>query len=242
MSIRPSLIGRCAALSRRLKDDTRALALLEFAFSFPLVMAMGGYGVEISNLALTHLRVSQYALNLADTASRVGIDSGLSTEQLREADINDVFQATRLESAGIKLTTYGRVTLSSLEGQSDGTQLLHWQRCIGIKSGTGYDSSYGTAGSGTAGTVVAGGMGDTDRVIPTIVACDTGSKVTSPPSSGVMFVEINYDYQPLLGKLFIGTNKIHYIASFIVRDKRDFTKVYNPAPTATASSCTSYTT
>lgn len=230
MSIRPSLIGRCAALSRRLKDDTRALALLEFAFSFPLVMAMGGYGVEISNLALTHLRVSQYALNLADTASRVGIDSGLSTEQLREADINDVFQATRLESAGIKLTTYGRVTLSSLEGQSDGTQLLHWQRCIGIKSGTGYDSSYGTAGSGTAGTVVAGGMGD------------TGSKVTSPPSSGVMFVEINYDYQPLLGKLFIGTNKIHYIASFIVRDKRDFTKVYNPAPTATASSCTSYTT
>ena len=222
-----ALSARLARIAGRLRSDTKGLALLEFAFSLPLVFAMGGYGIEISNLALTHLRVSQYALILADNASRVGVNTGLTTVQLREADINDVLAATRLQSTGIKLTTYGRVTLSSLEGQTNGTQLLHWQRCIGLKSGTGYDSTYGSAGSGTAGTTVTG-MGD------------TGSQVIAPPSSGVMFVEINYDYQPLFKSLFVGATKIHYIASFIVRDKRDFSQVYNPAPTATASSCSTY--
>jgi len=221
--------ARLAASFHRLRRDESGLALMEFAFTLPLILAMGGYGGELSNYALTQMRVSQIALNLADNASRVGVDSGLQTVQLREADINDVFAASRLEGAGVNLTTYGRVTLSSLEGQSDGKQLLHWQRCIGLKSDSGYGSSYGNAGSGDTGIYVTGGMGDAD------------AKVVSPPSSGVMFVEINYEYQPLFGKLFMKPTKIHYIASFIVRDKRDFTKVWNPAPTATASTCSTYT-
>ena len=107
------------------------------------MLGIGLYGIETANLALINLRVSQIALSLADNASRVGTMSTLNTVQLREVDLNDVLQATRLQGAGIKLTTFGRVTLSSLENPS-GTQNIHWQRCIGLMRGTGYDSSYGT--------------------------------------------------------------------------------------------------
>ena len=66
--------------------------------------------------------------------------------------------------------------------------------------------------------------------------------VTAPSGSGVMFVEINYLYQPVVGSWLFGTSRIHYIASFIVRDNRDFSQLYNPAPTATRSTCNLYAT
>lgn len=233
--------ARLAKIVRSLRGDAAGLALIEFALVLPVVLALGGYGVELSNLALTHLRISQIALNLADHASRVGLSSTLTTTELREADVNDVLQAARLEGASIGLTTYGRVTLSSLENvqqsyDSDYVQRIHWQRCIGLKSGSGFDSTYGTtsstagiyATSAYAGTTVADGMGD------------TGYKVVAPEGSGVMFVEINYRYQGLFGSLFVGATTIHYVASFNVRDKRDYSMIYNPSPTASRATCDLY--
>jgi Flp pilus assembly protein TadG len=227
----------------RLRDDIRGLALLEFALALPLVLAMGAYGIEISNLALSNLRVSQFALELADNASRVGVQSNLSVEQLRETDINDILQATRLQGASLKLTTYGRVTLSSLENvqQSYDTapvQRIHWQRCVGLMTGTGYDSTYGTT-SATAGSDAT--QANEGTAAPTGMG-DAGSKVTAPAGTGVIFVEINYNYQPFFGTLFVSPTKLHYIASFIVRDKRDFSQIFNPTPTATASTCSLHTT
>lgn len=226
---------------RRLRRDRRGLALTEFALTAPLIITIGGYGIELSNLAITNMRVSQIALNLADHASRVGLTSTLTTTQLRETDINDVLSATQIDGAGIKLTTHGRITLSSLENirQSYDTaavQRIHWQRCVGLKSGAGYDSTYGTtsttAGSSAAathaGTAQASGMGK------------TGFKVSAPEGSGIMFVEVNYAYQPLFGSLFVPTQTISYVASFIVRDKRDYSMIYNPAPAATRNTCTRY--
>jgi Flp pilus assembly protein TadG len=211
---------------------------MEFALGAPVLMAFGGYGIEVSNLAITNMRVSQYALQLADNASRIGVNTGLATYQLREGDINDALQGLRLFSANSKLTTYGRVTVSSLENvqqsyDDDNVQRIHWQRCIGMKSGTGFDSSYGTTSvsagtdgtSGTAGTATPAGMGD------------EGQKVSAPENTGVIYVEINYQYQPLFGTLFVNPTKLHYVASVIVRDKRDFSQIYNPTPTATPSTC-----
>ena len=57
-------------LLQRLGRDQRGAALMEFAFTAPLVLALGLYGVEMGNQALTHMRLSQIALNLADNASR----------------------------------------------------------------------------------------------------------------------------------------------------------------------------
>ena len=238
-----SLLRASRATAAALRRDTGAVALLEFAFSLPIVLGIGAYGVEVSNMALINLRISQIALNLADNSSRVGTTSGLSTQQLREVDVNDVLQAARYQGSGINLTTYGRITLSSLENvqqsyDSAPVQRIHWQRCIGLKSGTNYDSTYGTtstsagttATSANAGTTASTGMGD------------TGSKVTAPSGSGLMFVEINYLYQPLFSSWLISNARIHYIASFIVRDQRDFSMIYNPSPTATRSTCDKYST
>ena len=255
--------ARATAFARRFRDDRSGLALLEFAFTAPLVVTLGLWGVETANLALANLRVSQVALNLADNASRVGVQSTLVTQQLREVDINDVFAAARAQGAAWDLTTRGRITLSSLEADKDGKQTIHWQRCLGMKSGAGYDSTYGrttisggspaaadsttapydpTAGVNTSmsgadnsashpGSVIPGGMGE------------TGAKVVSPNNSGVMFVEINYDYKPVVGTGWLpnGAAKLRYIASFIVRDRRDFGQVYNPSPAATLMTCNKYT-
>lgn len=221
-----------------LRRDRSGVALTEFAFSLPLVLGIGCYGVETASLATANLRVSQIALNLADNASRVGNMQSDNTTQLREVDINDALIAARLQGERIDLTTRGRVTLSSLE-EHDGKQYIHWQRCLGTKSGTNYDSSYGTTrstdgtapGASYAGTVVADGMGE------------TGAKVTAPPDSGVMFVEINYDYLPVMGRIWLpsATMRIHYVASFVVRDRRVFDQIYNPSPTATRYTCNRYT-
>ena len=84
-----------------------------------------------------------------------------------------------------------------------------------------------------AGVVEADGMGDADNL------------VNAPDGTAVMFVEINYAYQPLFGTMFIGSADkptiIHYTASLIVRDNRDFSGITNPSPTATPSTCDLHT-
>ncbi len=220
-------------LARRLRGCRSGVALIEFAYGLPLVLGVGAYGVEVSHLALANLKISQIAMALADNASRVGIIGGEdSLQQLREVDINDVLQAVRLQGESLDLLEHGRVTLSSLENQG-GTQAIHWQRCIGKKAGEGWDSSYGTTDpddgtddtSATAGTPAPDGMGK------------DGAKVNAPLDSGVMFVEINYEYQPVMARWLVGTPRIHYVASFVVRDDRDFTQLYNPEPAAERATC-----
>jgi len=221
---------------RALRKDHSGVSVVEFALGFPILFTIALTSVDLTNLAIVHLKVSQVALNLADNLSRMGVPNG-SKLQLREIDVNDAFEAVRDQGASIKLVNNGRVILSSLENQS-GTQMIHWQRCIGLKSGTGYDSSYGTAtpfttagttATGNAGTAAPSGMGD------------AGAQVNAPSGSGVMFVEVNYLYTPYFPWLY-SSSRVHYVASFIVRDMRDFTQIYNPSPAATRATCDVYGT
>lgn len=232
---------RPRGLLRRLSADNRGLALLEFAFALPIVLGIGLYGVETANLALTNMRVSQAALTLADNASRVGVDSGLATQQLREVDINDVFAGLKRATAGWALTTRGRIVLSSLE-EKGGKQIIHWQRCVGLKNSADYKSHYGDASitDGTDTTAANDGVETTGN----LGMGDTGAKVVAPPNSGVMFVEINYEYKPVVSASWLpgGSARIKYIASFIVRDRREFAQIYNPAPAAARATCNLYTT
>jgi Flp pilus assembly protein TadG len=210
---------------RRLTRDRHGLALLEFALGLPVVLGIGMYGIETANLAVVNLRLSQIALNLADNASRVGAQ-GSTMQQLREADISDVLQATRLQGDAIGLTTNGRVTLTSLEAPS-GVQRIHWQRCIGMKTGSAYESNYDKS----TGTVDALDGIDTSTnnqgITQSAGMGDGNQKVLAPTNSGVMYVEINYDFRPLVGTVFMNATKLKYAASFIVRDNRDFTKIYD---------------
>ena len=81
---------RLRAFTRRLRRDRSGLALLEFAFTAPIVLSIGMYGIENANLALANMRTSQAALNIADNASRLGFTTSSNIQQMREYDINDV--------------------------------------------------------------------------------------------------------------------------------------------------------
>lgn len=227
-------------LRRRLAELARAnsgVAFIEFAYGLPAVMGLSMYGIEIGSYAQAHLRVSQIALALADNASRAGLDNrNTNLQELREVDLSDVLEAVRIQGRRLSLLENGRVTLSSLEQNASGGQWVKWQRCLGRRNGPGWDSSYGREGDGATGTGFPG-MGP------------TGSEVTAPPNSAVMFVEVNYQYQPVVGRWLIGDRKISYTAAFVVRDRRDLnanggTGVLDPAPAVGSArlSCDKYTT
>lgn len=220
-----------AAALRKLRSDVSGMAMIEFAYALPLMLVLGGYGIEMANLATVNQKISQSALALADNMSRVGAESALSTVQIRESDINDSFIGLTRQTGALNLTSNGRVILSSLEQNASGGQWIHWQRCIGTKS---LASSYGAQGTGATGTSFAG-MGS------------ASARITAPPGSAVMFVEVTYDYRALFGTMFFPARTIRYEASFVVRDNRDLAGpsggdgVYNPNPAAPVHGCNNFT-
>lgn len=202
-----------------------AVAYVEFAYAFPIMMAVGLGGIEATNLALANMRTSQVALSMADNSSRVGQDSVLSLTQFREADVADSFAAAQKQAGRFDITTRGRIILSSLQKNNDGGQWIAWQRCAGLLKDKGalVKSSYGVEGTGKTGTNFKG-MGPASNLI------------VAPDDNAVMFVEIFYDYEPLISAALFGTPRLHYTAAFIVRDERDLTQIV-PSAGVTKATC-----
>src|SRR3546814_718543 len=117
-----NVITRLRDLGAGLGRDRSGLALTEFALAAPLVMTLGLYGLEAANMAMVQMRIGQISANLADTSSRIGETSPLSLKRIRESDINDAFEAVRIQGGRYDITTHGRVILSSLERNADGGQ------------------------------------------------------------------------------------------------------------------------
>lgn len=205
-----------------LRTNCSGLAVIEFAYALPLLTTVGIGGIEMTNLANVNLRISQAAMGLADNMSRVGLESALSTVQIREADVNDGFIGLLRQTDGLNFQANGRVILSSLELNADNGQWIHWQRCLGNLV---VAPRYGAQGTGATGTGFAG-MGAAT------------SRVTAPTGTAVMFVEITYTYQPLITGMFMRNRTIRYEASFVNRDPRDLAQIYNPNPAATVATCT----
>jgi Flp pilus assembly protein TadG len=242
---------RLHSFANMLRRDRAGLAMIEFALSAPVVLAIGCYGTEMANLAMVNMRVSQIALNLADNASRVGAYSNLTTQQLREVDINDILQAARYQGKGINLTANGRITISSLENVAQNydtanngapVQRIHWQRCIGAQSGKDFDSQFKANVPANAGSVAATSPSDPNRGydLPGGISDNGTTPIQAPGGAGVIYVEINYRTKPLFGSWLSQPQLIHYIASFVVRDRRDYAQLYNPAPAASLSTCNLY--
>jgi len=212
-------------LLRRLRGDTSGLAAVEFALSAPVILAMFLAGAELTNFAITKLRVSQIALHVADNASRIGTNSLLTDPQITETQINDLLIGANLQAGTLSLSTRGRVILSSLEPVANPNTTarfkIRWQRCYGGKA---YTSSYGIQGATNKTN-----MGPASQT------------VTAPDDGAVMFVEVAYDYQPLFSARFVPTTVITDIAAMTVRDARDYggnggVGIYNTEG-ATASTC-----
>ncbi len=204
-----------AKLLRRLRDNVSGVAVTEFALSAPFLLGFGMWGIETANLALTNMRVSQLAMHIADNASRIGDTSSLEDRKIYEGDINDLLYGAHMQGGGgLDLYKFGRVIVSSLEVEDEsGEQYIHWQRCKGERK---HDSSYGKEGDDLG----AKGMGP------------AGHEVLAQEGDAVIFVELNYAYQPLVSDMFVSNTAISATSAFTVRDDRDLSEVYQSDPAA----------
>lgn len=198
---------------KKLKKNQSGLALTEFAATLPIFLSLGAYGLEISNLAITNLRLSQAALSLADNASRLGqTNNGVIAPTINEEDVVRALQGAGLQGGDLNIYANGRAILSSLERDANGNQIIRWQRCKGI-----YDTSSLYGNEGLNGTDTAGfnGLGR------------AGAQVFADVNSAVMFVELEYQFEGFFGDLFIDAQVLRQEASFNVRDDRNLTAGLN---------------
>lgn len=206
-----------------------AIMLIEFAYSLPILMSLAFGSVELANLAVTNMRVSQIAMTVADNLSRAKQSVPLGLPQLREVDINDALLGAKIQGgSSINILTKGRIVVSSLQQNASAKQRIFWQRCKGAL--TGANSNYGAEGATEGTTPGFTGMGA------------GANKVQAAPNSAIIFAEVTYNYEPLVGSWALGTFKIRREAAYYVRDDRDLAQVYNPSPAATPSTCNTYNT
>lgn len=206
----------------RLGRDSSGLAMLEFAFVMPVLLLFMLTGAELTNYITTKMRISQLALRIADDAARMGSGSQLSSKTITETDINDLFIGANQQSGELALNTRARVILTDLEPTANpntaNTYKIGWRRCYGAK--TSYVRLY-PAGSGTTALT---GIGP------------AGRQVTAQDDNATMFVELYYEYQPLVGNTIAPTLSFTEVASMAVRDRRDLSQIYNTAG-ATVATC-----
>lgn len=193
--------------ARRLLRDRSGVALIEFAFSLPLLLGFGMLGTETAYLVVTHMKVSQVAMQVADNASRIGSTDVVAARRIFESDIKETFVGAEKLAEGIGIFQQGRIIISSVQQNEDGGQWIAWQRCRGAMN---WESSFGEEGDGEDGTGFPG-MGE------------PGREITASPGTAVMFVEVAYTYDALTPFEIFDERVITYTAAFNIRDNRDLT-------------------
>jgi len=214
-------LSRARRALQSLKSCTSGVAMVEFAFAAPIVLGMGLLGTETANFTITHMQMSQLAMQVADNASRVGETDVLTARKVYEHDINESLIGGEKLGDPFDIYGQGRVVISSLQQNSDGGQWIAWQRCRGAKN---YVGKYGEQGKGSSGTSFAG-MGE------------PGKLITAASNTAVIFVEVSYTYEPITPVDFFGDTEIEYTAAFNIRDSRDLTGLYNTSPAQPVSAC-----
>ncbi|WP_233222371.1 TadE/TadG family type IV pilus assembly protein [Allosphingosinicella deserti] len=182
--------------------------MVEFALVLPLLAAIAMTGIEYANLAMAHVRISQIADTVADNAGRV-------PDLVTETDIDEIFAGARETGGSLDFEANGKVVLSSLQqngqpapktGETDNRgQWIRWQRCLGALK---VNPAYGVEGTGESSAALQS-MGKTGRTISAL------------PHTAVMFVEVSYDYQPIVSSALVKSTRIQYESAFIVRDRAE---------------------
>lgn len=224
MDVLNRFTGRARRFAQRFGSDASGIAMTEFALSMPILLSLSFAGIETANYTLANLRASQIALMVADNAGRV-------RTSIDEADINEVMIGARLAGENIDLGNQGRIILSSLEPNgrpSPNTgQMIRWQRCFGKKNVT---SSYGVEGAGRLDATMSTGMGP------------AGKKISAMTGAAVMFVELVYDYDPVMPDAFFSPRTIKYTAAYTVRERASNTlSNFSNLSNAQRRLCTNFT-
>jgi hypothetical protein len=218
------------AFIERLRADRSGVAAVEFALAIPIVLTIGLTGLELANLAIDSLRVSEVSTTIADTAGRAGASAD-PTVALDEADVIELFTGAKQLGLPMDFATNGRVILSDLEPRSDGSgQWIRWQRCYGMLQ---VGSRYGTPRS-AANVIIADGSelttpSDQTMSVPSNGSLPTpttgmgpaGQQITASSGTAVMFVEVFYTYQPIVGNRWLGARTLHYTSAYNVRQRTD---------------------
>ena len=204
--------------------NRRGVAYLEFALALPVLLTLGLFGAEVANMATINMQVSQMATSVADNASRIGqTDNNGVPPTVQEAQVDSVLGGAILQGRRINFEENGRVILSSLERDpSTGRQYIHWQRCRGNLERS---SAYGPEGFGRGEGTLAG-MGK------------TGSLIAAPNNSSVMFAEVYYRYQPIFGRMFVGSLEFKQEMAFETRDDRNLRSPDQPGITGQSNEST----
>lgn len=179
--------------------DRSGVGYIEFAYGMPVFIALTMGGVELTNLALTHARVSYTASLIADGAAR-------TRQRIDEIDILELVDAAKQSTGSLNLTTHGRVMITTVEDNiatpaNTTDQKITWKRCKGAKTITGAENY------GNEGEVKANAIGDAGRTIE--------ATATSP----IIFAQIIYEYQPVISDAFFGPQRLHYKSAFVIRDR-----------------------
>jgi hypothetical protein len=207
-------------LASRLRDNNSGVALIEFAFSLPVLMALGVTGTDTAMFVQKTQMVSQIALTIADNASRIGENSVLQVKEVLETDIVDIMDGAIKQSADPDFLDRSRIFLSSVEyDPADNVPYIHWQRCDGtkdlvdVKSGRTktFVSHYGKQGDGLNNNSLANGIGPAGRTVKPV------------PGRALMYVEVQYDYQSLFGLNPFIDRSISSTAAMNVREIRSLT-------------------
>ena len=66
------------------------------------------------------------------------------------------------------------------------------------------------------------------------------ARVTAPADGAVIFVEVAYDYKPLISSTFTSTRTITTRSAFNVRDRRDLTQIYDKTGSDPVADCDTY--
>lgn len=198
--------------------------MIEFAFVAPVLLIAGLGGLELVNLTLAYMRVSDIAIKVADNAARVRIS-------IDESDINEIFTGAKEMGKSIDFPAHGRIILSSIEPVTGGTpvkitnQYLRWQRCTGALP---VNSTHGSQGDGATGTAQAAGYGVPGQ-----------PKITASMNAPVMLAEVVYQYQPMVGDNWFGPITIRQVKSMPVRQRSDqVIKNGSSLPAASQMLCT----
>ena len=117
----------------RLRQDRSGVAVIEFAYSLPILMVLGVTGAETAYYVQTQQQISQIALAAADNASRVGEAGVLQTRRVYESDINDIFLGAPKQFGDPNFFDNARIIISSVEYDADDNIYIHWQRCMAKK-------------------------------------------------------------------------------------------------------------
>jgi hypothetical protein len=205
--------------------------MTEFALGAPFLLTAGLWGVETANFAITNMKVGQLAVHVADNASRIGDTSTLENRRIFEEDVNDLMFGAHIQGGkSLDLFEHGRVIITSVEvwdqsnhksqAKADGVQFAHWQRCKGA-------------------LVHGSEFANENQALPDGIG-PTGEQVDASVETPVVFVEVYYDYQPLISSRFIGATTIRSNAAFAVRDDRDLEDVFKRNSATPVSQCNVY--